>query len=473
MFRKWKPVIAAASILWSTAATAQTPQPAKPPAQDTPDAARSARPKVPLPNRRIGPEVASEIPVTVYRARRQALIAGLGACAAVVPASHADGSALAESYFYLTGDHTSGAALLLSPRQVAQQTLIAPARDASGTPLDVHARALMRTELAVDQVVANDADGKAASGQASDRAHGRAIDRTIDRAIDRAVRQSRCYASLQPSLDDNPALPKARLHDLLEAVDGHIQQKWQFLEAMRARKDEHELARMQKAAAIAIFAHESGARALRRKPSERDLASTMDRAVRSVSGAGLPVESRVASGPRAAQLTWSGGQEPVAAGQLVVLEGTASYGGYAARVVRTYPASGAFSSEQKSVYDTAVAAHEKAITTIRSGVSLARIRRVAESALEDAGYRATRTGSRGTPFADGHFIGLSVRDVGNPDAPLDAGMVVVVETGVLIRGTLAVRMADMVLVTPRGQRLLTADLPRSQAGITAWLKKVQ
>lgn len=458
MLRASSVTLALASLFSSAVALAQTPPPDPPPSGDKADGAPAkpvrppVRPDIQKPGPKVGADIPPELAPAVYRERRRALLDRLGACAALVPSQFARVGTTGDAFFYLTGSREPNAALLLSPRQVARTTVIVAARGVNGGARDVHARALMRTDLAVDEVAIGGADG--------------------DRAVARALRKSRCYAALQPSLDTNPALSRGRLRELLRAVDGHVQQKWQVFERMRASKGEAEIARIDKAAALAIHGHRAALGQVQSNLSERDLATTIDRAVQA-SGGQASVQSRVVSGQRAAQLDAKAGDNAVGKGQLVVYDGRASFGGYAARAVRTYPASGSFSPEQAAVYDAVLAAHEKAIASIRSGVSLARVRKIARSALEGAGYRAQRNGSRGTPHADGHFIGLAMRDVGDLDGPLDAGMVVVVETGVLMPGQGAVRMADMVLVEPRSRRLITANLPRSRAGVTAWMRKAR
>lgn len=447
MFRASFLFIVIASLNFPTDALAQTPTPPTGGAGQ-PAAPQPARLPIDKPGPRVGADIDPELPASVYRSRRQRLIDQLGACAAMVASGHGESRTKSDDFFYLTGARPKRATLLLSPRQLDQQTIIAPKVDARGKKLDIHARELMRTDLDVDRVVA----------------HKRGDD-----ALTRALRQGRCYATLQSAIDRNPVIRDKRLRKLLQAVGGHVQQKWQTLEQMRAVKDQHELALLEKAAALAIHGHKTAAKDLSRQRSERDLAEAIDRAVHA-SGGQKTVQTSVVSGARAAGLSRASEDDVPRSGGLVTIDGRAAYGGYKARVVRTYPVSGTFSTAQSAVYDAALAAHDKAIASVRSGVPLARVQRVARSTLEDAGYRVQRNGSRGTPYADAHFIGLAIDDVGNPDAPLDAGMVVVLETGILIPGSAAVRLADMVLVQPRGRKVLTTDIPRTRTAIGAWMK---
>ena len=68
----------------------------------------------------------------------------------------------------------------------------------------------------------------------------------------------------------------------------------------------------------------------------------------------------------------------------------------------------------------------------------------------------------------GHHIGLDVHDAGDPDRPLEAGMVVTDEPGLYLpEEKIGVRIEDDVLITPTGYKLLTARLPRTVAEIEA------
>ncbi len=62
----------------------------------------------------------------------------------------------------------------------------------------------------------------------------------------------------------------------------------------------------------------------------------------------------------------------------------------------------------------------------------------------------------------GHHIGLDVHDAGDPNRPLEPGMVVTLEPGIYIpEENLGVRIEDDVLVTETGGKLLSARLPRT------------
>jgi len=65
------------------------------------------------------------------------------------------------------------------------------------------------------------------------------------------------------------------------------------------------------------------------------------------------------------------------------------------------------------------------------------------------------------PGGAGHFVGMSVHDVGDYELPLRAGMVIAVEPIIDIpEEDLHVRIEDTVLVTEAGPIVLTAHVPK-------------
>ena len=105
-------------------------------------------------------------------------------------------------------------------------------------------------------------------------------------------------------------------------------------------------------------------------------------------------------------------------------------------------------------------AQQACIDMVRPGVYVEDLNLKAEQIIGEAG------------FADyfihgiGHFVGLDVHDAGLYSEPLAEGMVITIEPGIYIpEEGLGVRIEDEVLVTAKGMKLLTADLPRSVAEI--------
>ncbi len=80
--------------------------------------------------------------------------------------------------------------------------------------------------------------------------------------------------------------------------------------------------------------------------------------------------------------------------------------------------------------------------------------------------RSARTSSASTASIPryayvGHYVGLSVHDVGDWNAPFEAGMVMAIEPIIDIpEQQLHIRVEDTILVTPTGAEVLTSAVPK-------------
>jgi len=148
------------------------------------------------------------------------------------------------------------------------------------------------------------------------------------------------------------------------------------------------------------------------------------------------------------------------AGELLLIDAAAEAEYYAADITRTYPVSGKYTAEQRTLYELVLKAQAAGIAAARAGVRVADIEAASRKVLEDAGY--------GDYYIHGccHFVGLEVHDAGDYDAPLPAGAVITVEPGVYIpQRALGVRIEDEILITPRGAELLSGSIPRDPGEI--------
>jgi Xaa-Pro aminopeptidase len=179
---------------------------------------------------------------------------------------------------------------------------------------------------------------------------------------------------------------------------------------------------------------------------------------------GLSYPSIVGSGPNGAVLHWDQNNRLLSDGDLVVIDAAGEYGRYAADVTRTYPVSGHFTEEQAAVYRAVYQAQEDIFAAIRPGVTMTDLQHAAEESLRRSGHLADFI------HGFGHFVGLDVHDAGEFEKPLPAGAVFTVEPGIYLpqRG-FGVRIEDEVLITDKGYKLLTADIPRKLEDVEAWI----
>jgi Xaa-Pro aminopeptidase/Xaa-Pro dipeptidase len=221
---------------------------------------------------------------------------------------------------------------------------------------------------------------------------------------------------------------------------------------LRAVKDAAEIERIRQAARIAADAVAAVRPLIRPGVREEEIALEIEYRMR-LSGAGqVAFETIVASGPRSALPHATPGKRRLADGDFVTIDYGAVFAGYHSDETCTF-ALGRVSDRQREVYRLVREAHDRAIGTVRAGVSCAEVDRAARSCLAEAGLGDYF--SHGT----GHGVGLDVHEAprlaAGREEPLAAGMVVTVEPGVYIPGLWGVRIEDTVVVTDSGCDILT------------------
>lgn len=142
-------------------------------------------------------------------------------------------------------------------------------------------------------------------------------------------------------------------------------------------------------------------------------------------------------------------------GDLVVMD----YGGaldyLVIDVTRTWPVSGLFDDVQLTAYRAVLEAQKAIIAAMRPGATRARTREIAAKIFEAHGFPDQHPGGAG------HFVGMSVHDVGDPTLPFEPGMVIAVEPIIEMPGRrFHVRIEDTVLVTDGEPLVLTSAVPK-------------
>jgi len=168
----------------------------------------------------------------------------------------------------------------------------------------------------------------------------------------------------------------------------------------------------------------------------------------------------VGSGPMGNRWHYDDNGRQMQAGELVVMD----YGGaldYTTMdITRTWPVSGRFTDAQLKAYRTVLAAQEAMIAAIRPGVTRAAIRKIGEDIYRRDGFDPVYA-------YIGHYVGMSVHDVGDWSLPFEAGMVLAIEPIIdLPQQQLHIRIEDTVVVTPTGTTVLTAGVPKDVDGVT-------
>ncbi|MEO8574182.1 MAG: Xaa-Pro peptidase family protein [Pyrinomonadaceae bacterium] len=176
----------------------------------------------------------------------------------------------------------------------------------------------------------------------------------------------------------------------------------------------------------------------------------------------------VASGPNTLIFHYSKNNRMMRAGEVVYMDYGADYDYYVSDITRTWPVGDKFTPEQEKMYRCILDARAAIIAAIKPGVVVADLQNVAEAVYKKHGF--------GKDFVDegryvGHFVGMSVHDVGEDDRPFVRGVIFNVEPLMSNEKMKThVRLEDTILVTATGSENLTADVPAEINEIYALMK---
>jgi Xaa-Pro aminopeptidase len=229
------------------------------------------------------------------------------------------------------------------------------------------------------------------------------------------------------------------------------------IEALRQVKDDGEVARMERAAAIADDALASVvpllARAEAELVTEAFIAAALDHAMRARGAEDSAFETIVASGPNSAKPHARPGDRRIRAGDPVVIDFGAIYEGYRSDMTRTFCIGGEPAGELARVFSVVADSQRVGVVAVGPGVVAGDVDRACRDVIAEAGW-AERF-EHGT----GHGVGLDIHEAPSvgpgATAILAPGVVATVEPGVYLAGVGGVRIEDTLIVTEDGRRPLT------------------
>ena len=270
-----------------------------------------------------------------------------------------------------------------------------------------------------------------------------------------------------------------------------------LLNEMRLFKDAHELDIMRRAAAISTSAHRRAMQFTRPDQFEYQVeAELLHEFCRH--GARHPAyTSIVAGGANACVLHYVGNDAKLRNGDLLLIDAGCEVDGYASDITRTFPVNGRFSAAQKEVYEIVLAAqaaaiaaaqpnqtwdvpHDAALRILAQGfIDLKLCHGSVDEVLESESYKKFYM------HRTSHWLGMDVHDVGDYKTgdnwrALQPGMVLTVEPGCYIRPAddvplalwnIGIRIEDDMLITAKGNEVLTDAAPKTVADIEELMRK--
>lgn len=306
-------------------------------------------------------------------------------------------------------------------------------------------------------------------------------------------RLSRTYSDkLEQTLDQGKAAPAAQKAKDLDLAT--------VLSEMRLIKDSDEIKELADAVAATKRGFEDVIKRLKIAKSERELEGVFYTRAR-MEGNDVGYASIVAAGSHACTLHWRKNNGKLEDGDLLLLDaGIEGNSLYTADITRTLPISGKFSREQREIYELVLAAQRAALAEVKPGNDFMEPNRAAmqilAQGLEDLGIlpmsaeEALREENqfykRYSLHNVSHMLGLDVHDCAQARAEnykygqMIAGMVLTIEPGLYFqvddltvpakyRG-IGIRIEDDVVVTAKGCRNLSANIPHEVKDIEAWMK---
>ncbi|MEC8512534.1 MAG: aminopeptidase P N-terminal domain-containing protein [Planctomycetota bacterium] len=266
------------------------------------------------------------------------------------------------------------------------------------------------------------------------------------------------------------------------------------LHEMRVIKSADELEFMRSAAQLTAAAHRDLMGFVTPGRNECEVEAFLDHAYRSNGSTGAAYGHICAGGANACILHYVENDQPLADGDLILVDSGAEWGYYAADITRTFPVNGRFSDDQRAIYEVVLRAEMAAIDAVRPGVRFDEIHQAALEVIVDGLIElGLVTGTRQEVLDAGsyraffmhktsHWLGLDVHDQGRyyeggESRALQPGMVLTVEPGLYIdpentdvderwRG-IGVRIEDDVVVTAEGHEVLTQGAPKTVEQVEA------
>jgi Xaa-Pro aminopeptidase len=257
------------------------------------------------------------------------------------------------------------------------------------------------------------------------------------------------------------------------------------LHEMRLIKSDAEIDLIRRAIAITAEAHHAIMAQTRPTMAEYELEAILRERFRRQGSERCAYAPIVASGRNARILHHRRNDRTIGESELVLVDAGAEYGYMAADITRTFPSNGKFSPLQQHAYEIVLRAQERAIDAVVPGATMDDVHFAAvgelclglielgivsgsqQQVLESDGFKKYYM------HRTSHWMGMDVHDVGayffeGKPRPLVAGMVLTVEPGLYFSAEdaavpdglrdVGIRIEDDILVTATGSQNLSASI---------------
>ena len=226
----------------------------------------------------------------------------------------------------------------------------------------------------------------------------------------------------------------------------------QTIKNLRNIKNNDEINNIREAAKLADKCIEIGVDFLKIGVSEREVVNHIENEIKKFGVSEMSFDTMVLFGDHAASPHGTPGDRTLKDNEYVLFDLGVIYNHYCSDMTRTVKF-GTPSDKAQEIYNIVLEAETEAIRSIKAGVPLNEIDKIARDIITNAGY------GEYFPHRLGHGLGLEeheYQDVSSTNTnKLEAGMVITIEPGIYVPGVAGVRIEDDILVTKDGYEILT------------------
>ncbi|OHY42246.1 Xaa-Pro aminopeptidase [Cylindrospermopsis raciborskii S07] len=266
-----------------------------------------------------------------------------------------------------------------------------------------------------------------------------------------------------------------------------------IIHGLRLHKSNFEVDLMRQAADIAVSAHNHAMSIARPGSYEYEIQAEIEHIFRLQGGMGPAYPSIVAAGKNACVLHYIENNYQMQEQELLLIDAGCAYKYYNSDITRTFPINGKFTPEQKALYEIVLEAQKQAIQEVKPGngfdaphkkavqiiteglIEVGLLKGEVNQLIQEGKYKQFYM------HRTSHWLGLDVHDVGvyqHGEVPqvLQPGQVLTIEPGLYVVPHtppaedqppvddrwvgIGIRIEDDVLVTPQGNEVLTAGVPK-------------
>jgi len=255
-----------------------------------------------------------------------------------------------------------------------------------------------------------------------------------------------------------------KLHERFPAAT--IKNLSPILDDMRWVKDDKEIAVIRECGRIGCLGIDEAIRVTRPGIYEYQTVAACD-FVYANNGTSFPAYFPIAaSGERGLDWHYNANNHLLEEGTVLLIDYAPELNYYMTDITRTWPVSGKFSADQLKYYACIKEARSSIIAAMKPGVYLTELETICKEVYKKHGFADMY------PGGIGHFVGMSVHDVGDYSKPFVKGTVFNVEPIIEDKAKkMHLRLEDTIVITETGAENLTPQSPVDEEAIYKLMKE--